>query len=121
MNLLVDMCLSPALVEGLCAGGHQACHWSSIGAPNVPDLAILEWASAHDHVIVTHDLDFNDLLFWSGRSRPSVVIVRGPDVSPVAIVHPILRVLAQFELELSAGALISMGQHLARIRRLPLR
>lgn len=80
----------------------------------------MHWALEHDCVILTHDMDFNALLYGTQGSGPSVVIYRGTDTSPDIILQPMLRVLAQFEVELLEGALISMGQSVARVRRLPL-
>lgn len=72
------------------------------------------------YVILTHDMDFNALLYGTQGSGPSVVVYRGPDTSPGIILQPMLRVLAQFEADLLEGELISMGRQMARIRRLSL-
>lgn len=120
MKLVVDMCLPPALVVGLRVAGHEAYHWSELGEAHASDGEIMRWAFEHDHVILTHDLDFNALLYGTKGAKPSVVVYRGTDTSPDVLLQPVLRVLAQFEVELDEGALISMGRHVARIRRLPL-
>lgn len=120
MKLIVDMCLSPDLIEGLRNAGHEADHWSHVGDPRALDDVIIEWAFNEGRVILTHDLDFNALLYNSNGAGPSVVIVREQDTAPEMILQPIIRVLSQFESELLEGALISMGRHVARVRRLPL-
>ncbi len=120
MKLVVDMCLPPQLAAGLKAAGHEALHWSSIGDPKAMDLSILEWSKANSCVIITHDLDFGDLLFASKDHAPSVIIVREKDTHADEILEPVLRVLAQFEQELRIGALVAMTKHVARVRKLPL-
>lgn len=120
MRVVVDMCLSPDLVHKLKEAGHDAQHWSSIGKIDALDKEILQWALEKQAVLLTHDLDFGDLLHGSKGIGPCVVIVREKDVDPNVICGPIIRVLEQFNKELGTGALISMGLHVARVRKLPL-
>lgn len=120
MKLLVDMCLPPDLAVGLVTDGHEAVHWSRIGDPKALDTEITEWARLNGYTIITHDLDFGDLLYASKERSPSVVIVREKDTDAEQLLEPVLRVLAQFELELHAGALIAMTKNMARVRKLPL-
>lgn len=119
MKLVVDMCLPPDLSQGLSDAGHDAVHWSEVGDPKAMDVMILKWALEQHRVILTHDLDFNTLLYDSQGAGPSVVIIREQDTSPETTLRPMLRILTQFEAELLEGALISMGRHVARMRRLP--
>lgn len=63
MKLVVDMCLPPALAAGLIAAGHESQHWSAVGDPRADDTEIMDWVLEHGHVILTHDMDFNALLF----------------------------------------------------------
>lgn len=121
MRVLVDMCLPPGLVAGLMEAGHDAVHWSQVGDPRALDDSIALWARQNGYVILTHDLDFGDLLFVSNERAPSVIIVRERDTAAEQLLDPVIRVLAQFSQELSAGALIAMTNSVARVRRLPLK
>lgn len=120
MRVLVDMCLSPVLAERLKAAGHDARHWSTIGPGNALDEAIAQWAVEQGAVVLTHDLDFGDLLAASRAKRPSVIIVREEDTAPDKVLTPVLHVLEQFMAELEAGSLISMTAQSARVRKLPM-
>jgi predicted nuclease of predicted toxin-antitoxin system len=97
MKLVIDMCLPPALCAALGKDGHHVAHWSSIGQPTDADVQIMAWALRQEHVIITHDLDFGDLLAASGAKGPSVIIVREQDVA------------------------VSITKHMARLRSLPIR
>jgi predicted nuclease of predicted toxin-antitoxin system len=44
MKLLLDMNLSPAWLAVLAAHGHDAVHWSEVGAADAPDTHIMAWA-----------------------------------------------------------------------------
>jgi predicted nuclease of predicted toxin-antitoxin system len=41
MKLLIDMNLSPKWAGFLAAAGHDAVHWSSVGAGNAPDTEVM--------------------------------------------------------------------------------
>lgn len=120
MKVVVDMNLSPRWIEVLEAEGHEAVHWSTVGAPDAPDREIMAWAQRGGYVVFTHDLDFTALLAASGAAGPSVLQVRAQDVLPEAIGAPVLQALRQFERELGAGALVSVDPSRARVRVLPL-
>ncbi len=121
MKLLVDMNLSPMWCEVLRAAGHDAVHWSSIGAANAPDSELLAWARIHERVIFTHDLDFSALLAGSGDAEPSVVQVRMSDSTPASMGALVVHILARFEAELVSGAIVTIDHERGRARVLPLR
>jgi len=58
----------------LKVAGHDAVHVGEIGLTSTDDQAILNRARDLDRVIGTADHDFIQLLFASGRSRPSVIL-----------------------------------------------
>ncbi len=62
MKLLLDMNLSPRWIQTLGDQGWETVHWTSVGDPRASDRVIMEWAHDHDHVVITHDLDFGALL-----------------------------------------------------------
>jgi predicted nuclease of predicted toxin-antitoxin system len=82
MKIVIDMNLPPIWVPILKSAGHEPIHWSEIGADNAPDLEIMKWADANNHIVFTHDLDFSALLAATRADSPSVFQVRTQDVSP---------------------------------------
>ena len=121
MKVLVDMNLSPRWVPFLRGEGHDAQHWSALGAPDAPDAELMAWAEAHGFVVFTNDLDFSAILASTGRTAPSVIQLRAQDLLPDAMGAVVVQVLRQVEAELRAGALVSVDVERARIRLLPLR
>ena len=73
MLLVLDMNLSPDLCAPLSAAGHEAVHWSTLGAPTASDESIMAYARDHGLVVVTHDLDFGAILAATHAHGPSVV------------------------------------------------
>lgn len=69
-RLLVDMNLSIEWVPLLRSAGLQAVHWSEIGDPRAADGLLMEWASAPNYTVFTHDLDFGTMLAPSRCREP---------------------------------------------------
>ena len=101
--------------------GLDAIHWSTIGRLNAPDFEILEWARQHNHVVLTHDLDFSVLLSLTREAGPSVIQVRTQDVTPEAIGSSVLVAARDQEEALTQGAIVSIQLHASRVRVLPIR
>jgi predicted nuclease of predicted toxin-antitoxin system len=120
MRFLIDMNLSPGWVPFLKAAGFEATHWSAVGAADASDRTLMQWAAAHDHVVVTNDLDFSTILAATQRQKPSVIQIRADLLTPTAIGGAVLRAIAQTGPELAEGALVSVDPGRARVRILPL-
>lgn len=115
------MNLSPRWVEALSEYGFDVAHWSAIGALDAPDVQIMDHARQTGSVILTHDLDFGAILAATQGAKPSVVQIRGDDVSPEAIGTRVAAALAQMEAELEEGVLVTIDPGRTRLRILPLR
>ena len=114
------MNLSPNWIQLLKEAGHEAVHWSQVGAPNAPDYEIMTWARSNGYIVFTHDLDFGAILASTNKDSPSVLQVRTQNISLQHIGDFILTAIKQFEEILKQGALISLDENRARARILPL-
>ena len=121
MKLLVDMNLSPRWVAVLADAGIEAAHWSTLGAHDAADAAIMTYANTNDYVVLTHDLDFSAILAATQGEKPSVVQIRAEDVSPDVIGTQVIAALRQMASELDEGALLTIDPDRTRLRVLPLR
>lgn len=119
MKIVVDMNLSTLWVDTLAKGGHDAAHWSSIGASEAPDMVIMDHAAQSGAVILTRDLDFAAMLASSARTSPSVVQVRASRASPALHGPIVLRALRETADALSAGAIVTIDTERVRVRVLP--
>lgn len=120
MKFLLDMNLSPRWVEVLASAGWHAEHWSTLGKPSASDHKILTYAAANDYVVITHDLDFSAILAITHGKKPSVVQIRSMDISSAAVASLTIAALRHVELELTAGALLTIEAGQTRLRILPL-
>ena len=120
MKILVDMNLSPEWLGPLTRAGFEAIHWKDVGAAHSADKAILEWARREQHVVLTQDLDFAQLLFATQEAGPSVVLLRLRDEFDSAQRERVCSLLASARAALESGGLLVIDERRARLRRLPL-
>ena len=73
MKLLADMGISPKTVSYLENLGYQAVHLHHEGLDKLSDAEILQKARLEGSILLTHDLDFGDLLAASEAELPSVI------------------------------------------------
>jgi predicted nuclease of predicted toxin-antitoxin system len=120
MKFLVDMNLPPVWVDYLVASGFEAVHWAKIGARDAGDTEVMQWASDHDHIVLTNDLDFGAILASTQKRRPSVLQLRSDLLMPTVIGPVVVAAIRHSDQELRNGALISVDAVRARLRILPL-
>ena len=120
MNLLLDMNIPPAWVLPLQAAGHGAVHWRDVGATTATDATILAHARLHGWVVLTHDLDFGDILAATAGEAPSVLQLRTGSLGFDTAGVQLLACLASHAEALLRGALITLDLQRARVRLLPL-
>jgi predicted nuclease of predicted toxin-antitoxin system len=119
MKVIVDMNLSPRWALFLHNAGFEAVHWSNLGQAVAKDSEIMAYATAHDFVVLTHDLDFGAILAVTHGKKPSVVQIRSEELRPDAIGELVIRALRQMRAELEAGALLTIDPSRIRLRLLP--
>ena len=120
MRFLVDAGVSSRTVDFLTHLGHEALHVRALGLQRAPDAALVEWARAHDSVIITFDLDFGDVLALGVLEKPSVIILRLSDERTPSVNQHLSAVLADRQADLEAGALIVVEDRRFRVRKLPI-
>lgn len=119
-ELLLDMNLSPEWVPVLQRHGWQAVHWSEVGDARASDRQIMDWATAHQHVVFTHDLDFGTILALTHETGPSVLQIRAENILPDHLEGPVIAALDQHEADLISGAIVVVDESRSRVRVLPI-
>ncbi len=121
MKFLADMGISPSIVKTLREQGHDAVHLHEQGLIQLPDADILNKARDEGRVLLTHDLDFGELLAFNKQSLPSVVIFRLSDMRPRNVWLHLSAILLLNGQALEQGALLSVRDRKVRVRTLPIR
>jgi predicted nuclease of predicted toxin-antitoxin system len=120
VKILLNMNMSPRFAALLHVGGFACEHCSNIGAPDADDRTIMAFARINDVVVLTHDLDFGDVLAATNADKPSVVIVRVANMTPEFLAGPVVAGLNQCAKDLEQGALDNFDLQRRRVRLLPL-
>ena len=71
--------------------------------------------------MLTHDLDFGDLLAVSGENLPSVVIFRLKDMRSSNVNRYLKTILYEYQGLLEQGAIFSVNELRTRVRKLPIK
>ncbi|MEE9403501.1 MAG: DUF5615 family PIN-like protein [Algisphaera sp.] len=113
------MNLPPAWVPALTNRGWNAQHWYTLGPPNASDIEIMQYARTHQYVIFTHDLDFGTMLALTHAHGPSVLQIRGSNITPESMINIVDSALQQHAIDLENGALVVVNEATRRVRLLP--
>lgn len=120
MKLLIDMNLSPKLVDMFTNKGIKTNHWYKIGKLNAPDTEILSYAKQNNFIILTCDLDFSAILSATHDLKPSVIQLRLHKIDYALVVELVYMAIMQNSDDLMKGAILSIDTGKARLRILPL-
>jgi len=120
VKFLADKGISPRVVSTLRERGHEAIHLQEQGLGKLPDGDILAKARAEGRVLLTHDLDFGELLAASDGKLPSVIIFRLKDMRAENVNFHLFGTLEKQSAALDKGVVCSVSERKVRIRALPL-
>lgn len=119
MKFLLDMGISPSCAHFLHGRGFEAVHLEQIGRARLRDPQILEMARRDGLVLVTHDLDFGELVAASGGVLPSVVLFRLRNMRPENVNRYLGAVVDEAQAALAEGAFVTVRELSIRVRSLP--
>lgn len=120
MKFLLDMGIPHGSVTFLTGLGHDAAHLRDLGLHRLADPDILLKALAESRVLLTHDLDFGDLLAASRGTLPSVVSFRLRNMRSESVNRYLRRILDDHQDSLRIGAILSVTEGRIRVRQLPI-
>ncbi len=119
MKFLLNMNLPRELGRKLAALGHEWRHVADVGMARAADADILALARGQGECLLTHDLDYGQLLAFSGEPAPSVVIYRLRRVDADLMFRRMADAWSEIQEALKAGAIVIIEESASRIRRLP--
>lgn len=121
MKFLIDMPLSPDLVQWLQHRGHDAVHAAALGLDRAPDTEIIARALLESRTIVTADLDYPRLLAITQASAPSLILFRDGEWSEADVRERFGAVLAALNEDDIRDSIVVVERDRIRRRRLPLK
>jgi len=121
LKFIADMDISPMTVSQLKEYDWNILRVNEVMDARSSDVDILEYAGSQNSVVITHDLDYSELLAVYGYERPSVISLRLFDMSPGSVTNRIIEIVSQLEKELKQGIVVSVDDVSARYRTLPIK
>ncbi len=121
MKFLLNMNMSRELGKLLISQGDEYRHVGDIGLARAEDIDIVAEAKEQQEIILTHDLDYGNLLAFSGESVPSVIIFRVRNTQPKDMFVRLMDTWPKIQLPLIKGAIVILEDATLRIRELPIR
>jgi predicted nuclease of predicted toxin-antitoxin system len=119
VKFLLNMNLPRELGRKLAALGHEWRHVADVGLARAADADILTVARGQGECVLTHDLDYGQLLAFSGEPAPSVIIYRLRRVDADLMFRRMADVWSEIQEALEAGAIVIIEESASRIRLLP--
>jgi len=120
MRFLADMGVARRVVEWLRDQGHDARHLREEELQRLPDDQIFRKAVAENRVVLTLDLDFGEIVAFSGQQNVSVVLFRLQNPRAPHVIDRLRVVLPEALSALEQGAVVVVEESRFRIRRLPI-
>ena len=120
MKFLADMGISQRTVEYLRETNFDAIHLREQGLQKLQDPIILQKAKAEGRILLTHDLDFSDLMAASGNSMPSVIVFRLKSMKADNVNRHLAAIIETVGSQLTEGVIISVNEQRIRVRKLPI-
>jgi predicted nuclease of predicted toxin-antitoxin system len=121
MKFLLDMNLSRQSAAHLRGQGHDAVHLFEQRLERLADHDIILKACSEKRILVTHDLDFGEILAASGDHLPSVITFRLRNMQPDNVNRHLDAIIANHHEALAQGVLMSVTEGQIRMRHLPIR
>jgi predicted nuclease of predicted toxin-antitoxin system len=120
MRFLADMGVASRVVEWLREQGYDARHLREEQLQRLPDDQIFRKAVAENRVVLTLDLDFGEIVAFSGQQNVSVVLFRLQNTRAPHVIDRLRVVLQEALSALEQGAVVVVEESRFRIRRLPI-
>ena len=95
-------------------------HLNEQGLDRMADFDILEKSLCEKRILLTHDLDFGELIARSRARLPSIIIFRLRNMSPEKVNLYLHEVITKHPDALQQGVIISVTEGQIRIRLLPI-
>ena len=120
MKALLDMPVSPSLLDVLHQFGHEGVHAHMLGMNRARDSELLEFARREDRIVITADLDFPRLLVLSASDGPGIILFRGGNYSDQEMRSLLHRVLEEVLPEVLERSIYVVDKKRIRINQLPI-
>lgn len=120
VKLLLDHGLARSAAARLTEMGFDVKHVADIGLGTADDVSILDFARSENRICCTLDADFHRHLAANRLSSPSTIRIRIEGLKGREAAELVARLVEMVEMDLNAGAAVSVTRNAVRVRHLPL-
>ena len=120
MRFLVDACVDVGVNHWLREQSYDSIHLRDEGLQALPDEEVFAKAGTEERVIVTIDLDFGEILSFSGEKIISTITFRVRNTRAAFLIRRLDAVLPNVLAHLERGAIVIIEDARYRVRLLPL-
>lgn len=76
IRFLADENISPLTVKYIKEQGYDIVTVTNISLKSKPDEEIVHWAAKNNHIILTFDLDFGTIYYFSSKKTTGIIVLR---------------------------------------------
>jgi predicted nuclease of predicted toxin-antitoxin system len=117
-KILADMPISPKTVGHIRKLGIECRHLTELRMGKASDEEIIKFAKKNGYTILTEDLDFGTVLYYTQEMQPCVIILRVGNLNTIEINKLLEKTLGQIISE--ENAIIIIERTRIRIKKLPI-
>lgn len=118
MRFLLDMGISPKVMDVLKPLGYDAVRCADLGMSRTTDTDILSFAQAEGMILISTDLDFANLAVACRQPCPGLILLRLDNPSWEIMCSRLQIVLAALPKDDIQGSIVVIQQNKVRTRKL---
>jgi predicted nuclease of predicted toxin-antitoxin system len=116
MNIFADECVYKVTVDFLRSWGHDVLTAQEVGLEGKPDEDILAYATLHERVLITIDMDFSNIRHYPPKSHRGIIVAKIRPRNANAV-HKVLEyLLNNIDTERLSKSLVIVDRNKYRIR-----
>ena len=112
MRILADENIPLSVVKFLKKEGHDVLTLYDLNKRGISDIEVVETAEKDDRIILTLDLDFGHMYYFSEQGKINIIVVRPKVIFPENIMNCLNRF---FDLKIAPKGLIVISEKKVRI------
>ena len=116
MNIFADECVYKVTVDLLRSWGHDVLTAQDVGLAGKPDEEILAYATMHERVFITIDMDFSNIRHYSPKAHRGIIVAKIRARNADAVHKVLEHLLINIKPERLSKSLVIVDQNKYRIR-----
>ena len=108
------------VAKALAVQGHDVVPLADQGLNHAADESIFRKSRSENRILVTYDMDFNTIAYWTREKTVSIILFRLQKAKYDQLIRRLEIVLSDSAEALLAGCVVVVDEKRHRVRRLPI-